>query len=224
MRTYRWIPVLLMLAMSFVPIAQAKKGHDKEDEFLRVQAYATAAPAAQGKVSRLLIDPFGEVDGLLLDTGTLVTFPKHMGEQLAAAVKPGDTVEVKGYPEAPGQIKGYVITNSRSNQPLMVQPKPPKGLMQMPKHLRSAGLQTMNAQGEIRHLHFGKRGEVNGVILGNGTVVRFPREASYQFAPMLKIGQSISASGYGTKNQYGQALEATALGPVGQPPQPIYRR
>lgn len=224
MRTYCWTPVLLMLAISFMPIAQAKKGHDKGDEFLRVQAYATAAPAAQGKVTRLLVNPFGEVDGLLLDTGTIVTFPKHMSEQLAAAVKPGDTVEIKGSPEAAGQIKGYVITNSRSNQPLMVQPKPPKGIMEMPKHLRSVGLQAMNAQGEIRYLQYGKRGEINGVILAEGTIVRFSREASYQFAPMLKTGQSISASGYGTKNQYGQAFEATALGPVGQPPQPVYRR
>ncbi|MEP7371365.1 MAG: hypothetical protein ABI659_03980 [Nitrosospira sp.] len=223
MRTYRRIPILFLLAISFIPVAQAKKGHDKSDEFLRMQTYATAAPVAQGKVSRLLVNPFGEIDGLLLDTGTLVTFPKHMGEQLAAAVKPGDTIEVKGYPEAAGQIKGYVITSSRSNQPLMVQPKPPQG-MKMPKHLRSIGLRAMDAQGEIRHLHFGKRGEINGVILADGTIVRFSREAFSQFAPMLKIGQSIFASGYGTKNQYGQAFEATALGAMGQPPQSVYRR
>lgn len=222
MRIDRWM-CLLMLAISFIPIAQAKKGH-KGEEFLHVQAYPTAAPAAQGKVTRLLINPFGEVDGLLLDTGTIVTFPKHMGEQLAAAVKPGDTIEVKGHPEGEDQIRGYVITDSRSNQALVVQPKPPKSIMKMPKHLRSAGLQAMTVQGEIRHLHFGKRGEINGVVLADGTIVRFSREASSQFAPMLKIGQNISASGYGTKNEYGRALEATALGAMGEPPQPVYRR
>lgn len=224
MRTYRSLPVLLILAIFFIPIAQAKKGHDKDDEFLRVQAYANAAPAAQGKVSRLLVNPFGEVDGLLLDTGTLITFPKHMGEQLASTVKLGDTVEVKGYSEAENQIKAYVITNARSNQPLMVQPKPPKGIMEMPKHLRSVGLQAMNAQGEIQYLYYGKHGEINGLILADGTIVRFSREASFQFAPMFKVGQSISASGYGTKNQYGRAFEATALGPVGQALQPVYQR
>ena len=224
MRTYYSLPALLMLTMFLIPVAQAKKGHDNGDEFLRVQAYANAAPAAQGKVSRLLVNPFGEVDGLLLDTGTLITFPKHMGEQLAAVVKPGDMVEVKGYPEAENQIKAYVITNADSDQPLMVQPKPPKGIMEMPKHLRSIGLQAMKAQGEIQHLYHGKHGEINGLILADGTIVRFSREASFQFAPMFKIGQSISASGYGTKNQYGQAFEATALGPVGQVPQPVYQR
>ncbi|HET7062525.1 MAG TPA: hypothetical protein VFI43_10145 [Nitrosospira sp.] len=224
MRTCHLLPVLLMSAISITPVAQAKKGHVRADEFLRVQAFATAAPAAQGKVTRFLVNPFGEVDGLLLDTGNLVTFPKHMGEQLAAAVKPGDTVEIKGYPEAAGQIKGYVITNSRSGESLMVQPKPPKGVMKMPKHLQSVSLRAMNAQGEIRHLHYGKRGEINGVILSDGTTVRFPHEASYQFAPMLKIGQSITVSGYGTKNQYGQALEATELAPAGEQPQPVYQK
>ena len=66
------------------------------------------------------------------------------------------------------------------------------------------------------NLHYGKHGEINGVILSDGTGVRFPREVSYQFESMLKIGQSITASGYGTKNQYGKALEATELGFAGQ--------
>lgn len=216
MKTSHILSVLLMSAMSFTPAVQAKKGQDRADEFLHVQAFAPATPAAEGKVSRLLINPFGEVDGLLLDTGTLVTFPKHMGEQLTASVKPGDTVEIKGYPEAAGQIKGYVITNSRSGQSLMAQSGPSKGAMKMPKHLQSVGLLAMSAQGKIRHLHYGKHGEINGVILADGTSVRFPREVSYQFEPMLKIGQSITASGYGSKNQYGRALEATELGFAGQ--------
>ena len=216
MKTSHILSVLLMSAMSFTPAVQAKKGQDSADEFLHVQAFSPAAPAAEGKVSRLLVNPFGEVDGLLLDTGTLVTFPKHMGEQLTASVKPGDTVEVKGYPEAAGQIKGYVITNSRSGQSLMAQSGPSKGAMKMPKHLQSVGLLAMSAQGKIRYLHYGRHGEVNGVILSDGTSVRFPREVSYQFEPMLKIGQSITASGYGTKNQYGKALEATELGFAGQ--------
>ncbi|SET00420.1 hypothetical protein SAMN05216412_102475 [Nitrosospira multiformis] len=74
MKTSHILPVLLMLAMSFTPAVQAKKGQDRADEFLHVQAFAPAAPAAEGKVSHLLINPFGEVDGLLLDTGTSSLF------------------------------------------------------------------------------------------------------------------------------------------------------
>ena len=54
--------------------------------------------------------------GLLLGNETIVTFPAHMGDELASVVKPGDAVVVKGYPESPSQIKGYVITSTASNQ------------------------------------------------------------------------------------------------------------
>lgn len=224
MRTQRWMLLLLMLAVPFAATAQGKKDKGKgADEFLRAQAYANAPPVAQATASRLLINPFGEVDGVLLDTGTIVTFPPHMSVQLAAAIKAGDPVVVKGYLETPTQIKGYVITNTRSNQTVMTQPKPPAGA-KMPPHLRGAGLKEMSAQGEVRHLRYGGRGEVNGLILADGTIVRFPREASFQLASLLRIGQAIVASGYGTQNEFGRALEVTALGPQGQTPPPLYRR
>jgi len=222
MRINRWILVLLLLAAPFTAIAQGKKGKGP-DEFLRAQAYMNAPPAAQATVSRMLVNPFGEVDGVLLDSGALITFPPHMSEQLAAAVRPGDAVDIKGYPEMPGQIKGYVITNTRTGQTVMAHPKPPAG-MKPPPHLRGVGLKEMSAQGEIRHLRYGGKGEVNGLILANGTTVRFPPHVSFQFAQLFQVGRSIVASGYGTENQYGRAFEATALGPSGQPPQAVYQR
>jgi len=118
----------------------AKKDKKGKDDYFMAQAYLNAPPAAQAKVGRMLVNPFGEVDGLLLDTGVIVTFPPHMGEMLAAAVKAGDTVDVKGYPEMPGQIKGYVITNTRTNQTVVTHPKPPAGL-KPPPHLRGDPLQ-----------------------------------------------------------------------------------
>ncbi|MBI2295728.1 MAG: hypothetical protein HYU76_06785, partial [Betaproteobacteria bacterium] len=195
----------LMLTSTPGGSAHAKKDKGKKDDFFLAQAYIHGPPAAQATVSRMLVNPFGEVDGVLLDTGALVTFPPHMSEQLAAAVKSGDAVEVKGYPEMPGQIKGYVITNSRTGQAVMVHPKPPAG-MKPPPHLRGIGLKEMSAQGEIRHVRHGGKGEINGAILADGTIVRFPREVSYRFGHLFRVGQGIAASGYGTQNQHGRAF------------------
>jgi hypothetical protein len=203
--------------------AHAKKDKKGKDDYLTAQAYLNAPPAAQSTVSRMLVNPFGEVDGLLLETGVIVTFPPHMGETLAASVKPGDAVDVKGYPEMPGQIRGYVVTNTRTGQAVVTHPKPPAGL-KPPPHLRGIGLKELSAQGEIRHVRHGGKGEINGVILADGTIVRFPREVSWRFATLLRVGQSITAAGYGTQNAHGRALEVTALGPLGQPQQPIYAR
>jgi len=225
MRTHRWLLVLLLLAVPFAASAQGKdKGKGKGlDEYLRVQAFMAAAPAAEATVSRLLTNPFGDVDGVLLDNGMIVTFPPHMGEQLAAAVSAGDPLTIKGYPERPTQIKGYVIINNRTKQTLVVQPKPQPGA-KIPGHLRGVGLKEMNAEGEVRHLRYGGRGEVNALILADGTIVRFPRDASFQLASLFQVGQRISATGYGTENEHGRTLEATALGPQGQAPQQLYRR
>lgn len=216
---------MCLLAAASTVAAQGK-GKDKgkgAEEYWQAQTYVNAPPAAQSAATRLLINPFGEVDGLLLDNGTIVTFPPHMGEQLAAAIKPGDRVIVKGYQESPSQIKGYVVTNATSNHSVVTLPKPPAGT-EIPKHLRGAGLKEMKAQGEVRQLRFGGRGEINGVILADGTIIRFPREASYRFDGLFRIGQRIAAAGYGTQNQFGRALEATALGAEGQAPQPLYAR
>ena len=73
-------------------------------------------------------------------------------------------------------------------------------------------------------MRFGGKGEVNGVILSDGTIIRFKREALYQFGGLFQIGQRIAATGYGSENQFGRALEATSLGAEGQPLQPLYAR
>lgn len=210
----------LAIGIAAAPAAIAQGKGKGPDEYLRTQAYLNAPPIAEGAASRLLINVLGDVDGLLLDNGTIVTFPPHMGEQLAAAVKTGDRVVVKGYPEFPGQIKGYVITNAGSQQTVMVLPKPPGG--KVPAHLRGAGLKEMNAQGEVRQVRRGGKGEINGVILADGTIVRFSRDASYQFMHLFKVGQGIVAHGYGTENPHGRAIEASALGPLGATPKPLY--
>lgn len=214
--------LVAMLLISPGAVAKDKKGKGSNEQYL-TQTYLNAPPAAQATVRRLLINPFGEVDGVLLDTGMIVTFPPHMSEALRTFVKPGDALSVKGYPEKPTQIKGYVLVNARSNQTLVVHPKPAPGA-QVPKHLRGAGLKEMSGQGEIRHLRYGGKGEINGAILADGTIIRFPRELSYRFGSLLQVGQSVSATGYGTQNDHGRAFEITALGAAGQPPQPAYAR
>ena len=203
-------------------LAQGKRGKGGKD-YWRAQTFGNVEPTAQGKSVRLLVNPFGEVDGLLLDNDTIVTFPAHMGDELASVVKPGDAVVVKGYPESPSQIKGYVITSTANNQTVVTLPKP-RGGIKMPKFFRRMGLKAMSAQGEVRYLRFGGKGEVNGVILTDGTIIRFKREALYRFGGLLQIGQRVAATGYGSENQFGRALEASALGAEGQPLQPLYAR
>lgn len=176
-------------------------------------------PVAQGTVARYLLNPRGEVDGLLLTDGTQIKFPPHMSTELTAMVWSGDKVAVQGFRELSGAVRAFVITDLRTNRSVAEhEPQAPP----LPPHLRNVSLMALSAQGRIQYLTRGPRGELDGVILDNGAILRFPPDVGYRMASLLRVGQSITAQGYGTENEYGRALEVTAIGGAGQPPQPLY--
>jgi hypothetical protein len=177
------------------------------------------ALVAQGTVARHLLNPRGEVDGLLLTDGTQIKFPPHMSTELTATVSSGDPVAVQGFRELSGAVRAFVITDLRTNSSVAEhEPMAPP----LPPHLRNVGLTALSVQGRIQYLTRGPRGELDGVMLDNGTILRFPPDVGYRLASLLRVGQSITAQGYGTENEYGRALEVTAIGDAGQPPQPLY--
>jgi len=47
-------------------------------------------------------------------------------------------------------------------------------------------------------------------------------DVSEQFVNLLRIGQSVSAKGYGTENEFGRSVEVTEPGAPGQPLTAIY--
>jgi hypothetical protein len=62
---------------------------------------------------RFVINPFGEVDGLILEDGTLAKYPPHMGAELTSAIKPSDTVSVRGFRENAITIKALIVRCSQ---------------------------------------------------------------------------------------------------------------
>ncbi len=175
-------------------------------------------PIAKGNVSRLLPNAEGEIDGLLLTDGTQVRFPPHLTQELASTVKPGSQVSVEGYREAGGVVRARVITDQSSGRSIAEHdPAPP---MTSP-NLHSTGLGPLSAEGRIQQLMRDPAGDVNGVVLEDGSVVRFPPNVRRQYPGVLQPGTSISASGYGTQTRFGRALDATTLGAGDRPPQPL---
>jgi len=53
------------------------------------------------------------------------------------------------------------------------------------------------------------------VILTDGIVIKLTPPVAQQFPTLLQAGANVSAQGYGTRNQYGSALQATAFGTPG---------
>ncbi len=173
-----------------------------------------ATTTTQGVVARFLTNPDGDVDGFMTDAGVLVRFPPHMGAQLTSTVRQGDSVQVIGTRDEGGDFTARRITDTQSGRQLIDQPPLP-GARPLPRAAGGEGLSRLSAQGQVAHVTTAPRGEADGVILSDGTVIKLTPLAAQQFAALVRTGATVSAQGYGTRNQYGTSLQATAFGPPG---------
>ena len=171
-------------------------------------------PATKGRVAQYSLTPRGDVDGLILDDGTEVHLPPHLGTQLVHAVKPGDPVTVRGLRarEVP-MVQAMQVTNDATSQ--SVTDAAPAGARgpHGPGRGADAARQPMEAQGVIKAQLHGPRGALNGVLLADGTIARLPPPEAKRLAPALAVGQSVFVRGEGVANGLGRVIGARAIGP-----------
>ena len=145
---------LLVAGTGTAALGQGVAGYDL-DQF----------PAIDGKVAQYSLTPRGEVDGVILDDGTQVHLPPHLGAQLVFVVKPGDKISVRGLKAREiALIESVSVTNNATH--LSVVDTGPPGS-------RSTG-QTLQASGHVKAQLHGPRGELNGVLLEDGTIIHLP--------------------------------------------------
>lgn len=165
-------------------------------------------PATKGKVAQYSLTPRGDVDGLILDDGTEVHLPPHLGAQLVYAVKPGDAVTIRGLKaRAIPMIEAMQVVNDATNQ-AVTDEGPGRGPAGP-----GAAEQPMQAQGRIKAQLFGPRGEVNGVLLEDGTQVHMPPPEAERLASVLTPGQTVFVRGEGVSSPLGRSIAAEAIGP-----------
>ncbi|PRY09252.1 hypothetical protein [Paraburkholderia sp. BL25I1N1] len=179
------------------------------------EAPRDGAPATvSGVLQRFVINPEGDVDGMLLADNTLVRFPPHIGTQVAAAFAPGATVNVNGFAQPGGTLRARQIADANNGRSVVDQP-PPADAQRPPKLLAGVGLVKLDATGRVLRVTSAPRGEPDGVLLTDGTVIKLTPPAAARFATLLQPGATIAAQGYGTRNRYGESLQATAFGTPG---------
>lgn len=180
-----------------------------------------ATTSISGIVDQYLLNPEGEADGLLLQSGTQIHFPPHLSEQLQSTVRPGIKVSINGFAEGASSFAATSITNITNQKSVSDAGPPPPGL-RVPPTLRGVNLKKLKAQSTIKILLRGPRGETNGFVLADKTVVRMPPETAFALSSIFQVGQSMTVEGYGTESKAGKCLEATALGTANQPLISIY--
>src|ERR1700730_17292617 len=117
----------------------------------------------EGTVSQYLLNPRGEVDGLLLDDHTVIKFPPHLARELVQVIKPKERVHANGHLEAERLLKGHVIANPATGRAIReIKPAPPERAGTL------SALQPLSVAGTIRVVRRNPHGEVDGVIFEDG--------------------------------------------------------
>lgn len=197
-------------------------------------------PVKRGKVQQLLVSPRGEIDGLILTDGTEVKTPPHLSTQIAFAVKPGDNITVHGlHAAALPLVQALSITNDATGRTVIDSgppgpgPSPGVGPQGAPPPPGAPGagrtpVALTTVQGSVKMALHGPQGDVNGVLLEDGTILRLPPPEADRFSYLLQPGQTVAAAGVATVTALGKVLEAQQIGasrdqlsPVEAPPPPL---
>jgi len=167
-------------------------------------------PVSDGIVERYLIDPRGEVEGLLLTDGTQMHVTSRASDQLIKAIKPGDHVRVHGSRKQGGAlVNPDVIVNVTAGSSFTV---PFRIDLSAPEKERRLSMTEMEAKGTIQVLLYDYlKGVVHGMVLSDGTQVRLPPDVSDELRRSFHVGEHVAAEGNGTKNEYGRSMEALAM-------------
>jgi hypothetical protein len=159
-------------------------------------------PTIQGKVAQYTLTPRGDVDGFILADGTQVHVPPHLSTQLVFAVHPGDAVTIHGLK---ARALPMVMAMSVSNDATHVTVA---GGGQRPFQ----GGDQQEVTGKIKAQLHGPRGELNGVLLEDGTTVDVPPPEAERLTAQLAVGQTVYARGNAVSNALGHVVMARALG------------
>jgi hypothetical protein len=163
-----------------------------------------------GTVKAFTLTPVGEIEGIILTNGTEVHVPPHLTEQVAAAVRPGEAASVRGWSSGvPNFVIATALTGQRG-QSVVDQGPPPPGT-RPPPGLPAPGAQMGTAQGRIVQVLHGPRGDPNGVILDDGTTLKFPPSTAWQTVSLLQPGQSVVVQGWSLSNSYGRVIDVQTI-------------
>ena len=161
-------------------------------------------PATRGAVKQYTLTPRGEVDGLILNDGTEVKLPPHLTGQIVFAIRPGDAVTIRGLKAfALPLVDAASVTNDATGA-TVIDNGPPAG----PN--RWAAQQIIS--GRIAAALHGKRGEVNGALFDNGTILRLPPLEAERLQGWLQPGQTVAVRGVSLVTPLGTVIDVSAIG------------
>jgi hypothetical protein len=160
-------------------------------------------PEITGTVDRFLLNPHGDSDGMILTDGSEVHFPPHLSNKVRKAIRPGETIKVRGVRPRSADLIAAVATET-SDGKRIVDDGPPKDHEEEKKdrkHAAKAERKPMQAEGVVQRALHGPKGEVRGALLEDGRMIRFPAREAEGLAELLSPGARLAVRGEGLANR-----------------------
>jgi hypothetical protein len=174
-------------------------------------------PESKGTVERFILNPQGEIDGLVLDCGkgqaVLVHVPPHLGADIEAAVHPGETVRVRGVrPRGTQMIAAVAVFTADGSAILDNGPGDKHHKHDRPDATKKPAAQKAQIAGTVRLSLHAPKGELRGALLQDGSTVRIGPKEAQRFAKLLQPGASVAVRGDGIVTPYGRVIESREIG------------
>jgi hypothetical protein len=165
-------------------------------------------PEITGIVDQFLVNKHGEADGLLLTNGGEVHVPPHLSSRLLREVRPGSEVKVRGVRPRGVAMVAAVAVDTAKGRILDEGPD----IREDDAGVERAKHGPMSAEGTIKQLIHGPKGEARGAVLEDGRVIRLPPHEARRFSELLRKGSTIVVKGDGATMSFGTVIEAREIG------------
>jgi hypothetical protein len=172
-------------------------------------------PDIKGCVERFIVNPHGEIDGLILTYDdkrvVLVHVPPHLDREIEASVRLGDEIRVRGLRPRGADMIAAVALTTADGRTIVDEGPGPDGKMPEPHH-RAKPVQ-MTVTGTVRLPLFGPKGELRGALLDDGNIVRLDAKEAANFAEWLRPRATLAARGEGLETKHGKIVAVKEIGP-----------
>jgi hypothetical protein len=218
----RSIPFLVLVSAGLVTSWSASA------QPLAATAQVPARLTIEGKFAHYLVSPNGEVDGIVLENGTVARFPPHAFALETAPLQSGDAVRLEG--DAVNGPTGPVLAHlsvMKGDAMIVRGDLPPSSSPEEPgagppqhhggKHGRKGpsgpheeSLRPMTVTGKIQGFSTDGQGRVDGILFVDGTNARAGRKVRLE--PLaLKAGDTITVTGKGGNYPQGSSLHIETM-------------
>ena len=179
-----------------------------------------------GTVKAFTLTPIGEIEGIILTNGTEIHVPPHLTEQVAAAVRPGEAVAVRGWNTGvPNFIVATALTGQRG-QSVVDQGPPASRYEATSSASRTSGAGSANGHGARPDLA-GPARPARGCEWSHSRRRDNPKiTAAFGVADasLLQPGQSVVAQGWSLSNSYGRVVDVQSITSAQQAVPPLPER